>query len=173
MNEATLAAVRACGMRYDSSHNGSHHPWPSALPLSTRTIAPVEIDGIVEVPVTQIEQRPGSLRHLQLCAVSSPEIEQAMLHAARERHPLVTLVSHSFELATRDGRRRNGTVCARFERLCRFLAERRDLLPTASFEDLEDVPLGVAARPLPPRALRTARRMAEQLWANNRYERAW
>ena len=173
VNEATLDAVRANGMRYDSSHNGSHHPWPSALPLSTRQIAPVELRGVVEVPVTQIEQRPGSLRHLQLCAVSSAEIEQAMLHAAANDHPVVTLVSHSFELATRDGLRRNKAVCARFDRLCRFLAARRDQLPTATFEDLDGMTLNADARPLPPRGLRTLRRMAEQLWANKVYERAW
>ena len=171
-DEATLDAVRDAGMRFDSSHNGSHHPWPSALPLDPRQIAPVALRGIVEVPVTQIEQRPGSLRHLQLCAVSAREIEEALLHAAANGHPVATIVSHSFELATRDGLRRNGTLCARFERLCRFLADRRDILPTARFDALGDLPLGRAARPLGARPLRTAWRMAEQLWANSVYERA-
>ena len=170
-NEATLDAVAAAGMRFDSSHNGSHHPWPSALPFDPRTIAPAEHRGVVEVPITQIEERPGSLRHLQICAVSSSEIEAALLHAAANRHPLVTIVGHSFELATRDGLRRNAALCARFEKLCRFLADRSDLLPTTRFDALGDLPLGAAAEPLPPRRLRTYGRMAEQLWANSVYER--
>jgi hypothetical protein len=170
-NEATLDAVRAAGMRYDSSHNGSHHPWPSALPLDPRMIAPVELRGVIEVPVTQIEQRSGSLRHLQLCAVSSDELEEALVHAAERGHPLLTIVSHSFELATRDGLRRNGTLCARFEALCRFLADRSDRMPTVRFDRLDELPLGVHAEPLPPRRLRTAGRMVEQLWANSVYER--
>jgi hypothetical protein len=171
-DEATLDAIREAGMGFDSSHNGSHHPWPSALPLDRRQIAPVALRGIVEVPVTQIEQRPGSLRHLQLCAVSAREIEDALLHAHANLHPAATIVSHSFELATRDGLRRNRTVCARYERLCRFLADRRDSLPTARFDSLGPLPLGRPAEPLGARPLRTAFRMAEQLWANSVYERA-
>jgi peptidoglycan/xylan/chitin deacetylase (PgdA/CDA1 family) len=171
-DEATLDAVAAAGMRYDSSHNGSHHPWPSALPFGARMIAPASHRGVVEIPVTQIEQRAGSLRHLQICAVSGDEMEQALLHAAANRHPLVTIVTHSFELATRDGRRRNPAICARFERLCRFLADERERLPTTRFDELGDLPLGRPAEPLPPRILRTAGRMAEQLWANGLYERA-
>ena len=169
----TLGALADLGFRYDSSHNGAHHPWPSALPLDPWRIVPVELAGIVEVPVTQIEQRPGVLRHLQLCAVSSAEMEAAFRHALANAHPLVTLVSHSFELATRDGRRPNRLLCRRFERLCRFLAERADQLPTVRFADLGDLPLGVDAAPLPPRALRTAGRIAEQLWGNAVYERAF
>jgi hypothetical protein len=171
-DEATLDALRTLGIRYDSSHNGSHHPWPSALPLDPRQIVPVEVRGVVEVPVTQIEQGRGCLRHMQLCAVSTAEIEQALLHALDEEHPVVTLVSHSFELATRDGLRANPILCRRFEALCAFLAAHRRELPTAHFTDLADLPLDRAAEPLRPRPLRTARRMAEQLWSNARYERA-
>ena len=169
---ATIDALRAAGIAYDSSHNGSHHPCPSALPLDRRQIAPVPLGGIVEVPVTQIEDRAGRLRHLQLCAVSLGEIEEALLHAEAEGHPLVTLVSHSFEFASRDGARPNRTLCRRFEGLCAFLAERAASMPTVHFGDLADLPLGVPAAPLPARRLRTARRMAEQLWSNAVYERA-
>jgi hypothetical protein len=168
----TLAALVSAGIRFDSSHNGSHHPWPSALPLAPAQIAPVALKGLVEVPVTQIEDAPGRLRHLQLCAVSGEELEAALLHADAEGQPLVTIVSHSFELASRDGRRPNRTLCRRFERLCAFLAAHRERLPTAHFADLGDLPLGVSATPLPAGRLRTARRMAEQFWANAIYERA-
>jgi peptidoglycan/xylan/chitin deacetylase (PgdA/CDA1 family) len=172
VDDSTLDALHALGILYDSSHNGSHHPWPSALSLPPSLIAPVVHRGVVEIPVGQIEQAPGKLRHLQLCAVSAHEIEAALRHALAARHPLVTLVSHSFEFATRDGLRPNRALAARFARICRFLAEHRARLPTAAFVDLADVPLGIDARPLPARRLRTARRMAEQLWANAVYERA-
>jgi hypothetical protein len=171
-NADTLAALAAAGIAYDSSHNGSHHPHPSALPLDPRQIAPVALGGLVEVPVTQIESAPGRLRHVQLCAISLEEIEAALLHAEAEHSPLVTIVSHSFELASRDGVRPNRTLCRRFERLCAFLARRAERLPTVHFADLDDLPLGAAATPLPAQRLRTARRMAEQLWANAVYERA-
>ncbi|HEX6375488.1 MAG TPA: polysaccharide deacetylase [Allosphingosinicella sp.] len=170
---ATVGALAALGIVYDSSHNGSHHPWPSALPLDPRRIAPALLDGVVEIPVTQIEPRPGSLRHLQICAVSSGEMHAALLHAADHRHPVATLVGHSFELASRGGRRANPILIRRFERLCGFLAEHRQRLPTACFADLADLPLQAEASPLRSPTLRTAARMAQQLWGNAVYERAF
>jgi peptidoglycan/xylan/chitin deacetylase (PgdA/CDA1 family) len=167
---ATIAALRSLGIRYDSSHNGSHHPDPSALPLPPGQIAPVDLGGVVEIPVTQIESAAGKLRHLQLCAVSTAEMRAALLHAGRSAHPVATIVSHSFELATRDGLRANSIVVGRFEALCRFLSEHEQSLPTAHFATLPHVPLGGAAHPLPARRLRTAQRMVQQLWSNARYE---
>jgi hypothetical protein len=169
-NSETLAALARLGIRFDSSHNGSHHPFPSNLPLPPETVAPVQCGGVIEIPVSQIETARGKLRHLQLCAVSIAELKAALSHAAANAHPVTTIVSHSFELATRDGLRPNRSLCRRFEALCRHLAENRDTLPTAHFTELGDVPLGHPARPLPPRRLRTTRRMVEQLWSNVRYE---
>jgi hypothetical protein len=171
-NLDTLAAVAEAGIRFDSSHNGSEHPWPSALPLDAAQIAPVMLGGVVEVPVTLIEDAPGSLRPLQLCAVSGEEMEAALLYAEAEGHPLVTIVSHSFEFASRDGLRANRTLSRRFERLCAFLDAERTRFPTARFDTLGDVPLDGVARPLPAQRFRTARRVAEQIWSNAVYERA-
>lgn len=170
-NGDTLAALADLGFTYDSSHNGSHQPWPSDLPIARERIAPLAAGGMVEIPVTQIESRSGRLRHLQICAVSHDELIAALAHAAANRHPLTTIVSHSFELATRDGLRCNAIVRRRFESLCRFLAGNEGLHPTVGFADLGRVPLGAPAAPMPARPLRTARRLAEQLWAGTRYER--
>jgi peptidoglycan/xylan/chitin deacetylase (PgdA/CDA1 family) len=172
-NAETIRALAALRFTFDSSHNGCEHPDPSDLPLPPRQVAPVSLDGVIEVPVSQIEEPGGRLRHLQLCALSSEEMEAALLHAAGEGHPVATIVSHSFELATRDGNRPNRSVCRRFERLCGFLADRRETLPTAWFADLADLPLGRPARPLPASRLRTVRRMVEQAWSNAVYERAF
>ena len=169
---ATLEALAALEIGYDSSHNGTHHPHPSALPLEPRRIAPVEVSGVIEVPVSQIEQNSGRLRHLQICAVSFREIRAALLHAVEEAHPVVTIVGHSFELAARGGRRANPLLVRRFERLCAFLAGHRERLPTAHFTDLRGLPLDSEASPLRSGALRTAARMAEQALGNVLYERA-
>ena len=170
-DDSTLDALAALGLRYDSSHNGSHHPWPSALSIAPAQCAPVEHRGIVEIPVSQIEDKVGRLRHLQLCALSSAELRQALLHAARHCHPVTTIVSHSFELASRDGLRPNHALRRRFETLCAFLAEQQDRLPTAHFADFDDLPLDRSAAPLPANALRRADRMVQQLWSNAIYER--
>jgi hypothetical protein len=171
-DRATIEALAELGIAYDSSHNGSHHPDPSALPLDPRRIAPAVLEGVVEIPVTQIEQRSGGLRHLQICAVSSDELQAALLHAAAHGHPVATIVGHSFELATRSGARAHPILVRRFETLCGFLAEHREILPTARFADLADLPVDAEASPLRYQPLRTATRMAEQLWGNAVYERA-
>lgn len=170
-DEATLAALRDLGFSHDSSHNGADQPWPSALPFAPDLIDPVEHDGIVEIPVTQIGQREGGLRPFQLCALSSSEMEAALRHAAAGFHPVVTIVSHSFELATRDGARVNQVVRRRFDRLCAFLTAHRELMPTARFADLPREAANVSA-PLPANPARTLRRLVEQGWSNARYERA-
>ena len=170
-DDSTMDALARLGIRYDSSHNGSHHPWPSALSLDPALIAPIAHRGLIEVPVGQIEDKTGKLRHLQLCALSSTELHQALDHAARNNHPLVALVSHSFELATRDGLKPNPTLKGRFDRLCAYLAAERERLPTAHFAELDELVLDAPATPLPARPIRRARRMAEQLWSNAVYER--
>ena len=123
------------------------------------------------MPVGQIEHQPGKLRHLQLCAVSFAEMRAALGHAVCERHPLAGIVTHSFELARRDGLAPNGLAVSRFNRLCRYLADHRETMPTAHFADLDDLPLGGEARPFRSPRLLTFGRMAEQAWGNARYER--
>jgi hypothetical protein len=169
-NDATLRALASLGIAYDSSHNGSHQPWPSALTLPPDQIAPIAHAGVVEVPVTQIGDGEG-LRNLQLCAVSSGEMIAALDHAADAGHAVVTIVSHSFELATRNGSRANATHKRRFDMLCAWLAERRDRLPTAFFSDLHWLELGRDDRPLPARTLRKLARQTEQLWSTYVEER--
>jgi hypothetical protein len=169
-NADTVRALAELGFCYDSSHNGSHHPEPSALPLAPDQVAPVEIaPGLVELPVSQIAG--GGLRHLQLCAVSFAEMRAALVAAARAGQPAVTIVGHSFELATRNGLAVNRVVERRFRALCRFLADARETLPTAWLADLSDLPLGRADRPSASGVARRMRRMAGQWWGNMRYER--
>jgi hypothetical protein len=171
-NDDTLAVLAELGFAYDSSHNGADHPWPSAIGLPAGRIAPIGRGGVVEVPVTVIEDRPGQLRTFQICALSAGEMRAALDHAADEGHAAVTIVSHSFELANRAGTRPNAVHVARFAALCRLLAERAEMLPTTHFADRPALPLGRDDRPLGPSLLRTGWRKAEQLWSNIVEERA-
>ena len=167
----TLDALKALGIAYDSSHNGAEHPWPSALPLHPDLIDPAPAAGVTELPISQIRRRDGGLRPFQLCALSTDEMCDALRHAADHDHPLVTIVSHSFELASRDGRRINRLVRRRFEELCAFLADQRDTMPTTTIADLPAFPAGARSQPLPARRLRAARRLVQQGWGNALYER--
>jgi peptidoglycan/xylan/chitin deacetylase (PgdA/CDA1 family) len=170
-DDRTLAALARLGLRYDSSHNGAEHPWPSALPLDPTLVDPVEQHGIVEIPVSQIRRPDGGLRPFQLCALSTREMRAALRHAARHDHPVVTIVSHSFELATRDGQRVNALLRRRFERLCAFLDRHRETMPTCTFADVAPLTSEPRSQPLPAGRVRTAHRLAEQAWGNLRYER--
>lgn len=165
-SDDTLAALAELGIRYDSSHNGSEHPWPSAINLPARQIAPVEHRGVIEVPVTLIEDRPSHLRHFQICALSTAEMRDALDHAVRRGHVATTIVSHGFELANRAGTRANAVHVRRFEALCRMLAERRGAMETTHFADTPSMALGREDRPLGPSLIRTGLRQAQQLWSN-------
>ena len=171
-SDDTLAALAKLDFVYDSSHNGSEHPWPSAIGLGPRQIAPVRHRGIIEVPVTLIEDQKGHLRHFQICALSAGEMKAALDHAVREGHAAVTVVSHGFELANRAGTRANAVHVRRFAALCRMLAERQDVLETAHFADRPAMVLDQDDAPLGPSVLRTRLRQAEQLWSNWVEERA-
>ncbi|MGQ0588869.1 MAG: polysaccharide deacetylase [Sphingosinicella sp.] len=167
----TLRPLRDLGFAWDSSHNGADHPWPSALPLDPALIDPAPCEGVTEIPVSQIRRADGGLRPFQLCALSRQEMKAALSHAAHHGHPTTTIVSHSFELATRDGKRVNKLVRGRFDWLCRFLAANEATMPTMRFDALTAAPPAEPGEPLPPRRLRTARRMAEQAVGAALYEK--
>lgn len=171
-NDATLAALASLGIAYDSSHNGCHAPWPSAIGLPANRIAPLTRHGVTEVPVTLIEDRRGSWRHFQICALSVAEMRAALDHAIRADHATVTIVGHSFELANRGGTAPNRVHLRRFDALCAMLAARREQLPTTHFADRPALRLGRDDRPLGPSALRRRWRQAEQLFSTLVAERA-
>lgn len=170
-DDSTLQALAELGFAYDSSHNGAHHPWPSRIGLEPGRTAPTA-RGVIEVPVTVIEDAPGSLRNVQICALSSGELRGTLEHAAANGHAAVTIVSHSFELANREGTRANAIHVQRFLGLCAALDEMRDALPTARFADRPQLTLDGDDAPLAPNMLRRRWRQAEQLWSNWVLERA-
>ena len=173
-NDDTLVALAELGFAYDSSHDGSNHPWPSNIGLPPRQIAPVARLGLTEIPVTVIEDSPGKLRTVQICALSTTEMRAALDHAAAQGHQAVTIVNHGFELANRSGTAPNAVHVRRFNALCAFLEEHRDRLPTTHFKDLPGIPLelGRSDVPLAASAMRRRWRQAEQLWSNLVAERA-
>jgi len=171
-SDDTLGALAELGFLYDSSHNGAEHPWPSAIGLAPRQVAPVAHRGLTEVPVTVIEDTRGHLRHFQICALSSAEMGAALDHAVREHHAAVTVVGHGFELANRAGTRPNGIHVRRFEALCRMVAEHNPSMVTCHFADRPELPVGQDDQPLRPSMFRTGLRQAEQIWSNLVEERA-
>ncbi len=171
-DENTLAALAPLTIRYDSSHCGAFVPDRCRIALPADQIAPIAHDGVVEVPVTVIEERPGRRRPVQVCALSVREMRAALGHALDRRHAALTIVSHGFELANRAGTRPNEVHVRRFDAMCALLAAHATAAPTTHFADLPMLALGQDDRPLASRVLWRRWRQAEQLWSNMVAERA-
>ena len=170
-NDDTLRALAALGFAWDASFNPAYRGAPCDIGLPADTIDPVSRLGVAELPVAAIFDRPGQLRHAQICALSNREMTEALHHAAATQRPAFAVVSHSFEMLSRDRQRPNRTVMARFETLCRTIAEHPDL-SSCGFADLNLPAPSASASRLPPSLWRTVLRHAEQAMASIRYERA-
>lgn len=171
-DDTTLKVLAGLGFRYDSSFNPAYLGDPCRIALPATTVNAVRLHGLTEVPVACIHDVPGRLRHAQLCALSVWELRAALAHAVAQAQPTFTIVSHSFELLSRDRKRVNRQVVKRFEAMCRFLADPANGLTTAVFADLPEAgsESGEGKR-LPADRARTIHRVGAQLLAALLYER--
>ncbi|MEJ7932646.1 hypothetical protein WG907_00030 [Sphingobium sp. AN558] len=173
-NDDTLRALAAIGLSWDSSVNPAYLGSGCDIGLPSDLIGPTRRLGAAELPISGIADRPGGFRPAQVCAMSAREMAAGLRHAARHGHDSFVVVTHSFEMLSRDRKRPNRTVMRRFEQLCR-LAQRLPEVRSSGFADLPpDLPERGAARELTrvaPDRLRTVQRMVEQAWATWRYER--
>lgn len=170
-NDDTLRALSAIGMHFDTSHCPGIAPSDCAISLGRDDRDPVAHCGVTEVPVGCIAGPGGNLRHFQLTAITDFEIVAALRHATRIGRPTMTLVSHSFELLSRDRRRINNVVKRRFERVCAAL-EAMPGVETATYASCPPQADAIAPsshRTLPHNPLRTMHRYAEQALSNVLY----
>jgi len=170
-NDDTLAVLAEIGIIWDSSVNADYLGGACRVSLAAEQHMPVRHQGVIELPVSGLYDRPGHFRPAQICALSTWETDAALGHAAEAGHPVFTIVTHSFEMLARDRSRPNRSVMRRFETLCRTIA-RDERLHTARFADLDaDALLTENASRLGPSTLRTLARIGEQALATWRYER--
>lgn len=171
-NDDTLRALAEIGIGWDSSVNPSYLGRECAITASPDQVGASCQLGVTELPVSAIADRPGNIRAAQVCAMSAAEMRAGLLHAVGEGHDAFVVVTHSFEMLSRDRLRPNRAVMDRFTALCR--TARAAGVRSAGFNDLSfeiaHRPVGMLTRAAPSR-LRTASRMGQQLWANWRYER--
>ncbi len=123
-NDDTLVVLAELGIGYDSSHCPALvGRGDCAITLGPDDLRPIGHRGVIEVPTACLESFGGRLRHGQLTALSLRELVAAVRHARDQGIASVTLVSHSFELLSRDRHRINRVVARRFSRLCAAIAE--------------------------------------------------
>ncbi len=169
-NDDTLRVLASLGIKWDASFNPTYLGDPCHIGLGVDQIDPVVRLGITELPVAAIYDRPGHLRHAQICALSSREMTDALNHAAATKRPAFAIVSHSFEMMSRDRKRPNRSVMKRFETLCSTVA-RHPGLTSSKFANLMLDDAATVPTRLAPSYPRTVMRMAEQAFATLAYER--
>jgi hypothetical protein len=172
-NDDTLRALEQVGIAWDSSVNPAYHRHGCRISDAGNQIGPTLRSGVCELPVSGIADRPGGFRPAQICAMSAREMGTGLRHAVSEGHPAFVVVTHSFEMLSRDRMRPNRAVMRRFTALCRQATEMVGL-GVCGFRDL---PPNLLTEQRPPQTrvrpsrLRTTDRMVQQLWASWRYER--
>ncbi|HEX7876866.1 MAG TPA: hypothetical protein VF489_09810 [Sphingobium sp.] len=172
-NDDTLRALARIGIAWDSSVNPAYHRYGCRITGARDQVGAALRLGVSELPVSGIVDRPGGFRPAQICAMSAGEMRAGLRHAVKEGHGAFVVVTHSFEMLSRDRRRPNHAVMRRFTALCREAAG----LGGATSALFRDLPPDLALRPagsltrVPPSRMRTAARMAQQVWAGWRYER--
>lgn len=168
-NDDTLRALATLGLTHDTSHAPGITGSDCAISLGPNDRAVLRHCGVIEAPTGCIAARGGRLRHAQLTALSVGELIAALKQAQAAGQQSFTLVSHSFELLSRDRTRINRIVQRRFEQLCAGVAAMRGV-STATYA--ESPPRCEGEAPLLAHSpLRTASRLAEQALANALYGR--
>ena len=174
-NDDTLAALGALGIRWDSSLNAAYLGRDCGIDLSRDAIDPVKVGDVYEVPVAGIWDLPGHFRPAQVCAMSAREMKEALQHAVTTGAHSFCIVTHSFEMLSRDRQRPNRAVMRRFETLCN-LVSRLPKLRSATFLDISPPSPGGSSRSpsrLAASSVRTLARIVEQAFATWRFERPW
>ena len=167
-NDDTLRALAELGIEYDTSHCPGFAS-SCEIGLGPDDRRPVRHCGTIEVPIGCVGDVLG-LRHAQLTALSIDELLAAIEHARDSAVRHFTIVSHSFELLSRDRTRINRIVRRRFERLCAGLAGMEGVSTATYASQPPTAAASTALRPtLPASIRRTAFRMAEQALVNALY----
>lgn len=174
-SDNTLRALHAVGLKYDTSHCPGIDGSSCAIGLTRDDQDPVARCGVIEVPIGCICDWGGRYRHAQVTALSAAELRVAIRHGAAHGRRYFTVVTHSFELLSRDRTRVNPFVRRRFDAMCRTLADTDGVRAgTYGVEPPGAVSLGGAgarSQPAPFNPLRTGLRVAEQAIANVCYGR--
>jgi hypothetical protein len=159
MGPDTLQAVAANGLPIDTSFDISQ-----GLPVNAvlECLQPTHFGPVVEYPLTVFRDGLGRLRHLQVGACSSGELEKVHWAAMESGWTAIVILFHNFEMLTPSKTAPDRVVARRFERLCRFLGDNNDVFRVRGFNDLYvRCPAG-AVSPLAVGLMPTAHRWLQQ-----------
>lgn len=168
-NDDTLQALAAHQILYDTSFCTGIANSNCEISLPETTFAPVRHCGVIEVPIGAIGGPDGTRRHAQLTALSYWELKDALAYLGQQGVRYFSVVSHSFELMSRDRQKANFVVVRRFEKLCAHL-ENLAGVKTSTYRDdppqVDEFRKPPASYVLPHRPARTLVRTGEQAVSN-------
>lgn len=167
-DDNTLRALASLGLAFDTSHCPAIVGGDCALSLGPQDRSVQPHCGVIEVPVAAIGARGGALRHMQLTALSRAELIAQLRFAVANQQRSSTLVSHSFELMSRDRRRANRVLVRRFNSFCAALPKIAGLRTATYARHPPEVSAG-PMEVLPHTWRRTLGRLAEQALGNALY----
>lgn len=162
-NRDTLLALKALGIPFDSSYNASMFGPDSGVMPGVRLVQPALCDGVYEYPLTVFQDGTRSLRHAQLSACSTAELEGLILQSLAQQRGTFVMLSHGFELMNRGRNGPDPVAVRRLRDFCRFLERHNDSVQVCGFQGLEPQPVSAQPPPLQSPLLRTGARMLEQV----------
>ena len=162
-NRDTLRAAAANGLHFDSSYNASMFGASNGIMQGQIMVEPFECDGVIEYPMTVFDDGTRSLRHAQLGACSTREMEGLLWQALAAKRKAFVILSHNFELLNPTLDRVDDVMVRRFRDLCRFFDRHRDCFRLRGFHDQESALASVQPSPLTSPLWKTGHRMMEQL----------
>lgn len=137
-NRATLHAVAENNLVFDTSYNLSGPMGVADMATNELLNHPRYIDNVYEYPVSVIKDPiRGNYRNVQINALSLAELINYLEIAFEQKWDSVVVVTHNFELLSRDKTRVDKIVRKRFERFCQYLDKNRDRFNVRGFHDLE------------------------------------
>ena len=167
-DDATLRALKRCGIRYDTSFTPGIRRSTCRITLPPGTDRVARHQGTIEVPTAALRSI-GGLRHGQITALSAWEMGAALRYGVRSGVAAINLVSHSFELMARDRLRPNRIVVERFARLCHAIRTTRNVASETFTSRPPQIGDQTGCGHMPVSEVRVASRLAEQFLSNRLY----
>ena len=161
-NADTLSALAANNIPFDSSYNACMFGLDSGVLPGVTVVEPTEFRGTYEYPMSVFNDGTGTLRHVQLTACSSTEIERLLWQSLETGRNSFVILSHNFELLNQAMDRPDEIVVKRFRKLCSFLDKNRDSFRVRGFDGLKPTVKYVQPAPLASPIWVTGARMIEQ-----------
>jgi hypothetical protein len=133
-DENTLRGLAAEGVEFDSSYNIGFPREGSGIDFKRMLMRPRTIEGVIEMPISFVQDYPGHYRPMQIMATSLAEMRSTLEDAERRGFPSFVIVSHSFELIRR-GSAADAIVRRRFDELMMYLGRNKDRYQVTTFPE--------------------------------------